>query len=48
MDNLPKPRTDSISAFEVMDKPGFNDLFDWLWQTFGFQVQTQLIPNFVL
>lgn len=48
IDNLPKPRTDSSPAPEVMDGPVFNDLFDWLWQTFGFQVKTQLISNFVL
>ncbi|XP_062184545.1 callose synthase 7-like [Phragmites australis] len=37
IDNLPKPRTHPTSASEEMDGPIVGDLFDWLWQTFGFQ-----------
>lgn len=47
MDDLPMPRieltqsSDGKTVPDEMDKPLVQDLLDWLWQTFGFQVPTK-------
>lgn len=51
MDGLPMPRieltqsSDGKTVPDKMDRPVVQDLLDWLWQTFGFQVPTKWIPK---
>jgi hypothetical protein len=48
MENLPKPRPDVTTVPEDTDGPIVRDLLDWLWQTFGFQVETNKYLHYIL
>ena len=46
--DLPTPRPDMPTVPEETDGPIVRDLLDWLWQTFGFQVETNKYLNYIL
>jgi hypothetical protein len=48
MENLPTPTPDMTTVPEETDGPIVRDLLDWLWQTFGFQVETSKYLNYIL